>query len=47
MSSLKNGGLFQQPLAYAPAYRNKQEDATDDDELLRAQQEDLDNESER
>ncbi|WP_128915504.1 hypothetical protein [Granulicella sibirica] len=47
LSSLKNGGLFQQPLAYAPAYRNKQEDATDDDELLRAQQEDLDNESER
>jgi hypothetical protein len=47
LSSLKIGNLFLQPLASAPAYRNKQEGAQDDDDLLRSHQEDLDDESER
>ncbi len=48
LSSLKDAtSRFSQPLILAPAYRNKQEgDSEEDEELLRFHQEDLDNEGE-
>jgi hypothetical protein len=46
LASLKQtGSALTAPTAFAPAYRNKQEETPDgDDELIRKQQEDLDSE---
>ena len=47
LASLKDAGrMFDQPLAFAPAYRNKQQDAVEDEALLRSHQEALDEEGE-
>jgi len=42
------GSAFAAPTAFAPAYRNKQEESSDgDEELIRKQQEDLDSEGDK